>query len=658
MTERDRLHSDWSPFPLPGQDTRGHARASVTRALVVAAHPDYEALALDELTRGGFQHQSRLVKSIGELRSLLEGVGVEEAWDIVLLIDTPDGPPSGEVLEALAERLADTPAIYIGRSAHVDAPAGLASLRSVDLRSLAAAVADALREIERHRERRRGAQALRASEIRFATAFDSAPIGLALVRLDGRFLSVNPVFCSIARLDRDAIVTGTPAIDDDLLSCVLAAAARAASDSELDEPLERRCIRADGTPVWIRVSASRASGDNGETLYLVVHVEDVTSRHDAEDAQERSELLFTALFTSTTVCMSITDREGRYVATNRAFEEFLGYDTGELIGKTWMVITHPDDVGSNVSLRQTKLGEGGAYRLEKRYVRKDGSIVWGELSGSPLRADDERGLSIGAIIDISERKRAESDRDRLELELRLAQKLEAVGQLAAGIAHEINTPAQFVGDSLSFLHQAYRDVWRVLDAYRSLAGGLGLPAEALAPVQALEAEIDLPYLERRIAPAFDRTFDGVQRISTIVKAMRAFSHPDEDEMRLADLNAALRTSLIVARNEYRYVATAAEELGDLPLVHCFVGELNQVFLNLIVNAAHAIEDVRDRMFDPFFTTKEVGRGTGQGLPLARVIVVERHGGSIRFDTELGLGTTFQLRIPVRGVGVADGRRAA
>ena len=407
MREHGKPRSARSPFLLPGQAAHGDAGASLTRALVVAAHPDYEALALDELTRGGFQHQSRLVKSIGELRSLLEGVGVEEAWDIVLLIDTPDGPPSGEVLEALAERLADTPAIYIGRSAHVDAPAGLASLRSVDLRSLASAVADSLRELERHRERRRGAQALRASEIRFATAFDSAPIGLALVRLDGRFLSVNPVFCSIARLDRDAIVTGTPAIDDDLLSCVLAAAARAASDSELDEPLERRCIRADGTPVWIRVSASRASGDNGETLYLVVHVEDVTSRRDAEDAQERSELLFSALFTSTTVCMSIIDHEGRYVATNRAFEEFLGYDRGELIGKTFMAITHPDDVSTNVSLRPSKLGEGGAYRLEKRYVRKDGSIVWSELSASQLRADDERGLTIGAIIDIAERKRAE-----------------------------------------------------------------------------------------------------------------------------------------------------------------------------------------------------------------------------------------------------------
>ena len=488
MTERDRLHSDWSPFPLPGQDTRGHARASVTRALVVAAHPDYEALALDELTRGGFQHQSRLVKSIGELRSLLEGVGVEEAWDIVLLIDTPDGPPSGEVLEALAERLADTPAIYIGRSAHVDAPAGLASLRSVDLRSLAAAVADALREIERHRERRRGAQALRASEIRFATAFDSAPIGLALVRLDGRFLSVNPVFCSIARLDRDAIVTGTPAIDDDLLSCVLAAAARAASDSELDEPLERRCIRADGTPVWIRVSASRASGDNGETLYLVVHVEDVTSRRDAEDAQERSELLFTALFTSTTVCMSIIDDEGRYVATNSAFEEFLGYDTGELIGKTFMAITHPDDVGANVSLRQTKLGEGGAYRLEKRYVRKDGSIVWSELSASPLRADDERGLTIGAIIDIAERKRAE---EALAESLSLLETARGLAGFASWVARYATAAAE---PELTWSPETFRL--------------FGLPAETqgftLADVYERTVEEDRP----KLAAAIQAPLDG------------------------------------------------------------------------------------------------------------------------------------------------------
>ena len=541
-----------------------------------------------------------------------------------------------------------------------------------------------------------GQLALEESERRLRATFASAAVGMALLDDTGAVVAGNAALCAFLERPEDELVgfglTVHAHADDqptlDALHRELHASER------VDYTVAVRYTRPGGAIVWARQTSSIVYNAD-EQLSLCV-VQDVTEQKHAEDAQERSELLFSALFTSTTVCMSITDREGRYVATNRAFEEFLGYDTGELIGKTWMAITHPDDVGSNVSLRTTKLGEGEAYWMEKRYVRKDGSIIWGELSGSPLRGDDDRGLSIGAIIDISERKRAESDRDRLELELRLAQKLEAVGQLAAGIAHEINTPAQFVGDSLSFLRQAYSDVSRLLDAYRSLAGGLGLTAEALAPVQALEAEIDLPYLERRIAPAFDRTFDGVQRISTIVKAMKTFSHPDEDEMGLADLNAALRNSLIVARNEYRYVATATEELGDLPLVHCFVGELNQVFLNLIVNAAHAIEDlrgtddsaplgtitvrtrldgddalieihdtgggipehVRDRVFDPFFTTKEVGRGTGQGLPLARVIVVERHGGSIRFDTELGLGTTFQIRIPARGVGAADARRAA
>ncbi len=538
--------------------------------------------------------------------------------------------------------------------------------------------------------------ALEESERRLRATFASAAVGMALLDATGAVVAGNAALCQFLERPEDELVGFELAVhahaDDQATLNALHGELHAFERAEYT--VEVRYTRPSGAVVWARQTSSIVYNAD-EQLSLCV-VQDVTEQKRAEDAHERSELLFSALFTSTTVCMSVADHEGRYVATNRAFEEFLGYDKGELIGKTYMAITHPDDVDTNVSLRTAKLGEGEAYRLEKRYVRKDGSIVWGELSGSPLRVDDEHGLLIGAIIDISERKRAESDRDRLELELRLAQKLEAVGQLAAGIAHEINTPAQFVGDSLSFLHQAYRDVWRVLDAYRSLAGGLGLPAEALAPMQALEAEIDLPYLERRIAPAFDRTFDGVQRISTIVKAMKAFSHPDQDEMGLADLNAALRTSLIVARNEYRYVATAAEELGDLPLVHCFVGELNQVFLNLIVNAAHAIEDVRgtddsaplgtitvrtclegddvlieiadtgsgipehvrDRMFDPFFTTKEVGRGTGQGLPLARVIVVERHGGSIRFDTELGLGTTFQLRIPVRGVGVAGRGLAA
>lgn len=377
----------------------------VMRVLAVTAHPDYEALALDEFVRAGFAHRSELATSLDALRQLLEGTGAGDAWDIVLVIDTPDGPPAGQVLELLARHIADTPVIFVGRCAALQPPPELLSVRMVDLRSVAGAAADALREIERRRERRRGAQALRASEIRFSTAFESAPIGLALVRLDGRFLGVNPVFCAIAGRERDAIVAASSeeVADDDLLSCVRAAAERLTAGAD-DRPVQRRCIRADGTPIWIRVSAAPARNDGGESLYMVVHVEDVTGKLEAELARERSELLFGALFTSTNVGMCIVDSDGRFVETNQAYEEIVGYSGDELKRMSFVDVTHPDDVAANLSLFSGQIERDAGYRLEKRYVRKDGSIVWVELSGAPLR-DRDGHLVIGAVVDITERKK-------------------------------------------------------------------------------------------------------------------------------------------------------------------------------------------------------------------------------------------------------------
>jgi two-component system NtrC family sensor kinase len=182
--------------------------------------------------------------------------------------------------------------------------------------------------------------------------------------------------------------------------------------------------------------------------------------------------------------------------------------------------------------------------------------------------------------------------------------------------------------------------------------------------------------------SFESCQDGISRISTIVRAMKEFAHPDQSEMASADLNRALQTTLAVAKNEYKYVADVTTDFGDLPPVLCHVGDLNQVFLNLIVNAAHAIGDVvgkggskgtirittcqegdsaridiadtgsgipeaiRQRIFDPFFTTKEVGKGTGQGLAIARSIVVTKHHGSLTFESEVGKGTTFTIRLPI------------
>jgi two-component system NtrC family sensor kinase len=279
----------------------------------------------------------------------------------------------------------------------------------------------------------------------------------------------------------------------------------------------------------------------------------------------------------------------------------------------------------------------------------------------------------------------ETDPVRIERELRTAQKLEAVGQLAAGIAHEINTPIQSVGDSVQYLKVCFEDLERLLDDYRSacavaIAGPHG--EELRAFLERAEAQADLAYAHEHVPAAFARTLEGIERVTSIARAMKEFSHP-QTAQEPADLNRALTTTLTVARNEYRYVAEIETQFGDLPPVVCNLSDLNQVFLNLIVNAAHAIESapsspdgkgairictardgdtalvsisdsgggvpeaIRTRIFDPCFTTKAVGRGSGQGLAIARA-VVERHGGALVLETVLGAGSTFTIRLPIAG----------
>ena len=278
-------------------------------------------------------------------------------------------------------------------------------------------------------------------------------------------------------------------------------------------------------------------------------------------------------------------------------------------------------------------------------------------------------------------KKEIEDRKRMEAELRLAQKLEAVGQLAAGVAHEINTPMQYVSDNVQFLQAAFEDFQTLLGKYRESFSAMSAPQSILKELRETEGEVDLAYLNEQVPDAFTQTLEGTDRVAEIVRAMKEFAYHDDREKSPADLNRALSNTITVARNEYKYIATVETDLGDLPPITCNVGELNQVFLNLIVNAAHAIgaavgdsqkkgritistakigdkveiriqdsgcgiaADIRERIFDPFFTTKEVGKGTGQGLAIARSIISEKHGGDLSFETEEGRGTTFIVRLP-------------
>ena len=277
-------------------------------------------------------------------------------------------------------------------------------------------------------------------------------------------------------------------------------------------------------------------------------------------------------------------------------------------------------------------------------------------------------------------------RTQIEMELRQAQKLESVGRLASGIAHEINTPIQFVSDSCGFLESATNDLVAIISANREARHQIGTGertvAAAIAGANQLEADLDIDYLIEQIPLATQRALQGLERVSTIIRSMKEFAHPDQAEAAFADLNRAITSTMTVARNEYKYVADLETELGDLPLVSCHLGELNQVILNIVVNAAHAIEtvvkdtprrgkiairteacdgyavveitddgcgipqDSIDKVFDPFFTTKEMGKGTGQGLAIARAVIVEKHRGKLTVESEPGRGTTFRIWLPL------------
>lgn len=275
---------------------------------------------------------------------------------------------------------------------------------------------------------------------------------------------------------------------------------------------------------------------------------------------------------------------------------------------------------------------------------------------------------------------------KLEHDIAQSQKLESIGQLAAGIAHEINTPTQFVGDNTMFLNESFIDLLRVLRQYQVLLEAVQTNTCTAALIEtcvAANEKADLDYLIAEIPQAIVQSLDGIARVSTIVQAMKEFAHPGTNEKTAVNLNNAVMSTLTVASNEWKYVAEMQTHLDpSLPPVPCLVGEFNQVVLNIVVNAAHAIADVvkctgakgtitvstgrtgdsveirisdtgggipesiRSKIFDPFFTTKEVGKGTGQGLAIARSVVVDKHGGTITVDSEPGHGTTFVIRLPL------------
>ncbi|MFO0612804.1 MAG: ATP-binding protein [Polyangiaceae bacterium] len=322
---------------------------------------------------------------------------------------------------------------------------------------------------------------------------------------------------------------------------------------------------------------------------------------------------------------------------------------------------------------------GEKVRRQTSLRRACGQLVPVLLSASAMTAGPcERLQLIVTCVDLTEQR-------ALEDRLRNAQKLEAVGQLAAGVAHEVNTPIQFIGDSVRFLQDCLVDLKiageRTVALFDDLRARGATTTEDDRRFADIRAASDADFIFREAPAATERTLRGVARVAEIVRALRAFAHPDHDTTSLADVNRAITDAAVVAKVECKRVADLVVELGELPDVECNLNELTQVFLNLIVNASHAIEErpqggrgtitvrssagpdfvrvtvtddgagipepVQARIFEPFFTTKPLGKGTGQGLALAHTFVEGHHRGTLAFTTSPLHGTTFSVRLPLR-----------
>lgn len=438
--------------------------------------------------------------------------------------------------------------------------------------------------------------------------------------------------------------------------------------------------RADGTSIPVEYWSYPVRCD-GRIVGSVVTFVDITERKAAQDALRRAHEEAELFINSVPSILIGISRDSRIKRWNLAATKVFGLARDEVAGKPlaecgihWMRSDMQVEIGSWCVGQESRRVDALPFVSDDETRFLGLTLNW---ITAPEENIDEL-LIIGSDV---------TDREILGQQLRQAQKLEAIGQLAAGIAHEINTPTQYVGDNTRFLQESWPTFKQLIAITREMRQEASLGSISFQTLQrfdALAQTADFEYLQTEIPRAIEQSLEGTQRVGKIVRAMKEFSHPGAEEKRSIDINKAIDTTITVAHNEWKYVAEVETHFDpDLPLVLCHAGEFNQVILNLLINAAQAIaqsvgdgsqgkgkivvstkhdddwaeisisdtgagipEAVRSRVFEPFFTTKPVGKGTGQGLALAHTAIVRRHAGKIWFDSEAGRGTTFYVRMPL------------
>ena len=538
-------------------------------------------------------------------------------------------------------------------------------------------------------ERKRAEQALKKSEERYRQLVENLNEGI-VVGQEGMLKFVNPAMTRISGYTETELLS-TPWIEF-IYSEDREVAKRhhlnRIQGKEVPNVYSIRILTKDGEIRWVEIRGVVIEWDGKPaTLNFLT---DVTERRLAEEEFHIAHRELEDLIRSLSSILIELTPEWAVKRWNKVAEKVFGLVEGKAVGmniKALPVTWELDMILDGLRECRTKAEAQRIHDIP--FGRQDGTRGFLGMTITPKM--NEQGQISGFIIlasDITERR-------NLETQLLQAQKLESVGHLAAGIAHEINTPTQFVGDNIQFLQESFEDLRGLFEKYKQLLETFekeATPGEIIQEIRGLEKEIDLPFLMEEIPKAIEQSIEGVKRIAKIVRAMKEFSHPGTGEKTFLDINKAIENTITVTKNEWKYVAEMETNLDpSLPAVPCLPGEFNQVILNMIINAAHAISDVveaqggkgkitittsradghveirisdtgtgipgeiRERIFDPFFTTKEVGKGTGQGLAIARSMIVDKHNGTIEVETEVGKGTTFIIRLPLEDK-LSDGKQ--
>ena len=523
------------------------------------------------------------------------------------------------------------------------------------------------------------------SEGRLQAIMDSAPDGLITINERGLVETFNEAASRIFGYPADEMIGRNvsrllPTPHSDHHDHYLERYLRTGEARFMNKRREVEGVRKDGTLFPMDIHISEVSW--GDRHLFTGIIRDLTDRKAMEDALRKSHELNKELLASIASILISVDAQERITQWNTTAEETFGLLATQVKGKLFQPCGIQWDWSLvNEGIRQCRETQQIIRLDDLRFTHPSGKEGFLGITLTPIRGEGAGKISDFLILgtDVTEMK-------QLQTQLVLAQKMESIGQLAAGIAHEINTPSQFVSDNLRFLAESFGAIQKVLDVYGRVIQTL--PRDTVDPqlLQAMDAtlaEADLAYVTEEIPKALQQSLDGAERVTNIVRAMKDFSHPGTAEKTPIDLNKAIESTVTVARNEWKYVADLVLHLDPtLPPVPCLPGEFNQVVLNLVVNAAHAIgtvmekakggngtitistrmqedwveiriadtgtgipESARHKIFDPFFTTKDVGKGTGQGLAMAHDVIVNKHGGRLTFETEMGTGTTFIIQLP-------------